>query len=106
MNTVVADPIVERLGRELRAHYGARLKQILLYGSRARGDFNDESDYDVIVVLEPPINRWAESDQLSSISTQLTFDTGAVASIMPLTEAQIQERTGFMRDVRRDGRPI
>jgi len=48
----LADPALARLKRELHALYGARLKQVLLYGSRARGDHAPDSDYDVLVVLE------------------------------------------------------
>jgi predicted nucleotidyltransferase len=35
----------------LRERLGANLKKIILFGSRARGDFNEGSDYDFAVIL-------------------------------------------------------
>ncbi len=32
--------------------YGKKLKNIILYGSWARGDATDESDIDLLIVLE------------------------------------------------------
>lgn len=31
--------------------YGKRLNKIILYGSYARGDYTDESDIDIMIVL-------------------------------------------------------
>jgi len=35
----------------LRERLGANLKKVILFGSRARGDFNEGSDYDFAVIL-------------------------------------------------------
>ena len=32
--------------------YGDHLKEIILYGSYARGDFNDDSDIDIMILLD------------------------------------------------------
>lgn len=32
--------------------YGDKLKEVILYGSCARGDFTDESDVDVMILLD------------------------------------------------------
>ena len=36
----------------VRAIYGSHLRQIILYGSYARGDYNSDSDVDVIILLD------------------------------------------------------
>jgi predicted nucleotidyltransferase len=105
--TALSDPILARVKRELEALYGPRLKRVLLYGSRARGDHRPDSDYDILVVLEGPIERWPEREKLSELSAKLTWETvihehPVVASFKPVTEEQIQERTGFMHNVRRE----
>ncbi|HEY0282586.1 MAG TPA: nucleotidyltransferase domain-containing protein [Rhizomicrobium sp.] len=107
----LADPILVRLKRELVALYGPRLKQALLYGSRARGDFREDSDYDVLVVLEGPLDDWKELDRLAQLSSDITWDTVAtgrpiVASFKAVTEDMVRQRTGFMHNVRREGIPI
>ncbi len=85
--------------------YGPRLKQVLLYGSRARGDHQPDSDYDVLVVLDPPLDYWPEQKRLSLLSSELTFETARsehpiVASFRPATPEELEARTGFMHNVR------
>lgn len=98
------DPILARLKRELVALYGPRLKQVLLYGSRARGDHRDDSDYDVLVVLEGPIDWHAEMDQLARLSTGIGIETAgkAILSLKSVTPDDLQKRTGFMHNVRNE----
>ena len=98
------DPILARLKRELVDLYGARLKQVLLYGSRARGDYQDDSDYDVLVVLEGPVDWWAEQKLLGDISWDIGMDTAgkAILSLKPVTPDDLQKRTGFMHNVRNE----
>jgi len=36
--------------RQVRQRLGPRVRRIVLFGSRARGDARDDSDYDVVVV--------------------------------------------------------
>jgi len=96
------DPILARLKREIEVLYGARLKQVLLYGSRARGDHRDDSDYDVLVVLEGPFHWWEEVKRMGGISWAITYETGAVPSLKPVSPADLEKRTGFMHNVRNE----
>lgn len=105
--TALADPILARLKDELEAVYGTRLKRVLLYGSRARGDHQLDSDYDVLVVLEGPLDLWTEQKRLSTLSSKILWKTiaegrPADVSFKPMTEEQTQQRTGFMHNVRQE----
>lgn len=46
----MADPLLEVISEDLRAHHGCHT--VILYGSRARGDATATSDYDVLGVKE------------------------------------------------------
>jgi len=45
------DPILKRFGAALDELYGDRIERVVLFGSRARGDEQMDSDYDVAVFL-------------------------------------------------------
>ncbi len=45
------DQVVRTFATELRERLGPRVRQILLLGSRARGDVGEGSDYDMLVVV-------------------------------------------------------
>lgn len=47
-----ARALAELYAREVRAHFGDRVRAIWLYGSAARGDWASDSDIDVLVLLD------------------------------------------------------
>ena len=51
----MADPVLARLRAALD---GDRIERVVLFGSRARGDAGEESDYDVAVFLNDLTDRW------------------------------------------------
>ena len=53
---MIADSVVKEIKTRLAAVHGARLRGVVLYGSEARGDAGPESDIDVLVLLEEPID--------------------------------------------------
>jgi hypothetical protein len=45
------DPILKRFRAAVTEIYGNRVERVVLFGSRARGDAREDSDYDVAVFL-------------------------------------------------------
>lgn len=54
------DPVLQSLIHALQERLGSRLKQIWLFGSRARGDYSSESDYDILIIAEGDIKKIRE----------------------------------------------
>ena len=61
--------MVNLLRDELEAALGSNLERVILYGSRARGDEDPDSDLDVLVVVHNLAKD--ESDKIHRIAYQL-----------------------------------
>ena len=46
--------LLQKYSEELHKIYGNHLKSVILYGSYARGDFNEDSDIDIMILLDIP----------------------------------------------------
>ncbi len=44
--------VLNLLKKDLLSHFGQEIEQIFLYGSYARGDFREDSDVDIMVLLK------------------------------------------------------
>lgn len=70
---------------ELRKIYGNHLKQIILYGSYARGDYRDDSDIDLMVLVDLPEEETDRySDELSEVGFEYNVSYGIW--IMPVVK--------------------
>lgn len=99
-----ADPaVLQRLRSGLAALYGERIERVVLFGSRARGDAREESDYDVAVFLKDPGSFWEETGHLAELTTDILLETGAVVSAKPFPAGTDREQTPLMHEIRREG---
>lgn len=91
---------IEAFRDTLRAEFGPRLLDIRLFGSKARGTWHEESDIDVLVLIEDC--SWDDRQKVvrtaSSISLWImpaTFDYAAY-------HAPISRATGFYEEMRQE----
>ena len=76
---------------------------VVLFGSRARGDGRDDSDYDVAVFLSALPDRWAELDRLADLRVRFLDETGAFFDAKPYLAVADRDATPLMHEIRRDG---
>jgi len=75
---------------QLRKRFGKNLKKIVLFGSRARGDHSEESDYDLLLIFEkvtPEMKKYVDE-----IEDEMLFSQGALFSTFLFTPEELEER--------------
>ena len=97
------DPVLKQLRAALNEMYGERIERVVLFGSRARGDAHEDSDYDVAVFLRDMTDRFAEMDRLADLGTDILNETGEFVHAMPYRAGSYDERTPLMLAVRSEG---
>ena len=45
------DDLLKQYVNKIKAIYGSHLKTVILYGSYARGDYREDSDIDIMILL-------------------------------------------------------
>jgi predicted nucleotidyltransferase len=97
------DPVLDRFRAAVAALYGERLDRVVLFGSRARGDARDDSDYDIAVFLRDLVDRAYDMDALAHVSTDVLYDLGAVVHAMPYRADAYNDDSPLMWEIRHDG---
>lgn len=62
--------------------YKDKLNSVILYGSYARGDYDEESDIDIMILVDLPSEKLSEfRKQIDNLCGSLLYDYGTVVSI-------------------------
>jgi predicted nucleotidyltransferase len=97
------DQLLQELKTGLESLYGKRLKGIYLFGSYARGDQNDESDLDVLIVLDEVTRLSSEIKCTSRLASDLSLKYGVSISRKFMPEIYwLQHDSALLRNVRRE----
>ena len=79
---------------------------VILYGSRARGDAGEYSDYDILVLVDQPVSMALKDRVLSSVYP-LELETGAMLTLVTYNRRQWDSlpyrEMPFRKNVERDG---
>jgi len=98
--------ILKEFREEIEKLYGKRLKSIILYGSWARGDATEESDIDVLIVLEGEVIPGKEIDRMIDIITEINLKHGVLVSVYPVSKEDYSTiNSPLLINVRREGVP-
>ncbi|MGQ0574028.1 MAG: nucleotidyltransferase family protein [Pseudonocardia sp.] len=85
---------------ELRRRYGSRIRDLRLFGSKARGDDHPESDIDILVLLD--VKDRATWEQIVDLA--YAHHTGVSPRIIAFDDyhAPTSRVTGFYEELRKD----
>ena len=99
---------IEHILKEFREKaeklYGSRLKNIILYGSFARGHATEDSDIDLAVVLAGAVDPCEEIDRMADIFTDLNLEHNVLIAVYPVSESNFEKvESPLLINVRKEG---
>lgn len=98
--------ILDEFKIEIKKIYGTKLKNVILYGSWARGEATDDSDIDLLVILKGKVIPGKEIDRMIDIITELNLKHSVLLSIYPVSEKDFSSvNSPLLLNVRREGVP-
>lgn len=104
------DEICRRVVAAYRKAYGDDIEAIYLYGSYARGDFNEDSDIDFAAIVKgdrPDVQKkrwelWNEADKID-----LEFDVLTSPTAIPLSDfRKYGTQSGYYKNILREGKRL
>ena len=100
-------PILEELRSELQRLYKGKFDRLILYGSHARGDANENSDIDVMAVIEGVESPMKELGKLSKIISRLSLKYDTLISLYPISPDDFERRTSpLLLNIKKEGIPV
>jgi uncharacterized protein len=99
--------LLKELKHSLVVLYGERLSDVYLYGSYARGEQDDQSDLDVMIVLDDYERYGEEIDTTSELASSFSLKYGVSISMVFLREQEwLEANTPLLRNARVDAIPV
>jgi predicted nucleotidyltransferase len=96
--------LAEELRQKIEDILGKQIR-VILFGSYARGDATEESDVDVLVVLDD-LDK-STLDAVLEVAWQVGFDSGKVISVVPAMQEEmgLLSASPFFQAVQKEGIP-
>ena len=97
--------VIKGFTETMKNHYGDRLSKIILHGSYARGDFNEEADIDFMVVIkDKEVRAVKEITSTHKLLNELTLKNDIWVSMFATSITKFETATKALdRFVRKEG---
>lgn len=84
--------------------YGDRLKNVILYGSFARGQADNDSDIDLAVVLQGNVDPMDEIDRMIDLITEINLEHNVLLSVYPVSLDNFNSnKTPILMNIHKEG---
>jgi uncharacterized protein len=92
---------------QLSALYPHRLKEVILFGSYARGDYTKGSDIDLLLLLDQLADPDIEHDRYFPAICDLSLKHDTVVSVIPMDyEMYRSKKTPLILNAQKEGKRI
>jgi predicted nucleotidyltransferase len=102
------ETVLSELKRRLSSLLGSRLARLVLYGSRARGDYDKDSDVDVAIIVRD-LDRATKNEVLETVADVELTHLAPLSTIV-LSEDSFRELLNRERrialDIEQEGIPL
>lgn len=97
------DPVLTAIKDRLHKVLPGSVRQIILFGSRSRGDAGKDSDYDILLLVDK--RSGVLEDQVDDIAYEMLDRYGAVVTIFvdEMTTFQREQDEVLFCNIRREG---
>lgn len=98
--------IIDGFKREVTKVIGDRLDRIVLFGSRARGEADEESDFDFLVTLRKPQEE--DRVRVREIASRLSLEYNIVITPLVISTEDFREDRYFYlyENIQKEGRVV
>lgn len=102
-----AEAIARAVAADLKELYGERLREVILFGSWARGDAHPESDIDLLLVLSGPVDPYEEIYRTHEIIWRRSGESDSIVTVVPVSEEDYRAAASpLLMNVRAEGRGV
>ena len=102
--TAPRNRILVKCKKTLAQAYGERLKGVILYGSMARKNSTPASDMDLLVLLAPPVDYFAELRNLVDALYPVQLESKRLISAKPVSVKDFETgKTSLYRNAKKEG---
>jgi predicted nucleotidyltransferase len=96
--------ILEEVKDALQKLYKDNLVEIILYGSYARNDFNENSDIDLLIVLDKLDSAGKQIDNIVDSIYDINLKYNTLISVMPISNDDYRSlNSPLLLNVRKEG---
>lgn len=103
MNEIIRS-LLEKIKKQLIRTYGDGIKQIIVYGSYARGEETKDSDIDILVVIDDNLNPMEVEESIDGILFKILLEEEELCSVIAIPEKTFKNyRSPFLLNVKEEG---
>ncbi len=96
--------ILKKLKNFIVKNYGNKVKKVILYGSYAKGNPKEDSDIDIMVVVDNSVNSYKIEEELNEILFDILIEYRKLVSLLVVNEGLFQNyKSPLFSNIKEEG---